>query len=283
MHTSLFVARLLCAHGLVRTLQPSFNRTLSHPLFRLAHYGTLTRSDTQTWVWFGIRSDGRCGRDFLTSWGSETTCGYGSCCSSHGWCGVGEEYCSVAMGCQSGCTAGTKADEAKRSQGEPHEGGGAPDDHDYMDRIHHYKYDEDEYADYYHRRYGGDHGGGYHDYHHRYDHDDERPYHGYHGHDDYHNSIDDEHLKEHDYDEGHHAHGEDAHGHEGEGGGVAAHPHDADYLYDHPDAKQIPPEHTEIRHEIDSDPGPELVGLEEKRHLGTGDGVPLHGEKHASS
>lgn len=42
MHTSLFVARLLCAHGLVRTLQPSFNRTLSHPLFRLAHYGTLT-------------------------------------------------------------------------------------------------------------------------------------------------------------------------------------------------------------------------------------------------
>ena len=53
----------------------------------------------------GMRSDARCGRDFLTDWGSESTCAKGQCCSSHGWCGHGEEYCSVSLGCQKGGAA----------------------------------------------------------------------------------------------------------------------------------------------------------------------------------
>ena len=71
----------------------------------------------ETWVWFGIRSDGRCGRDYAHEGqlsAGETQCGKGQCCSSHGWCGHGEEYCSVSMGCQSGCWPASGADEAKR-------------------------------------------------------------------------------------------------------------------------------------------------------------------------
>ena len=40
------------------------------------------------WIWMGIRSDDRCGRDFGTDHVQHTTCGKGSCCSSHGWCGT---------------------------------------------------------------------------------------------------------------------------------------------------------------------------------------------------
>ena len=118
----------------------AFGTLAAFALF-VRHYAKMAQSTEQTWVWFGIRSDGRCGRDFPTEWGSDTGCGKGQCCSSHGWCGRGEEYCSVALGCQSGCSPASKADEAKRAEGEPHEGG-APDDHDYMDKMHHYKYDE---------------------------------------------------------------------------------------------------------------------------------------------
>ena len=59
--------------------------------------------EATVWIWMGIRSDDRCGRDFGTDHVKDTTCGKGSCCSSHGWCGVSEDYCSVALGCQNGC------------------------------------------------------------------------------------------------------------------------------------------------------------------------------------
>lgn len=67
----------------------------------------------EAFVWFGIRSDGRCGRDF-----DDTMCGKGHCCSSHGWCGHGDEYCSVSMGCQNGCAPASAEDEAKRENDE---------------------------------------------------------------------------------------------------------------------------------------------------------------------
>ena len=53
----------------------------------------------------GMRSDSRCGRDYGTEYVKDTTCGKGSCCSSHGWCGTTEEYCSVALGCQARASA----------------------------------------------------------------------------------------------------------------------------------------------------------------------------------
>ena len=57
------------------------------------------------WIWMGMRSDSRCGRDYGTEYVKDTTCGKGSCCSSHGWCGTTEEYCSVALGCQARASA----------------------------------------------------------------------------------------------------------------------------------------------------------------------------------
>lgn len=42
-----------------------------------------------------VTVDGSCGKS-TTCLGST----WGNCCSSHGWCGVGPEYCSVDAGCQ---------------------------------------------------------------------------------------------------------------------------------------------------------------------------------------
>merc|ERR1719476_660466 len=67
--------------------------------------------DSVVWVWFGMRSDGRCGRDFGTDYVTETLCGKGLCCSSHGWCGHGEEYCTLSLGCQSGCWPSTDSEQ----------------------------------------------------------------------------------------------------------------------------------------------------------------------------
>ena len=121
-------------------------------------------------VWFGMRSDGRCGRDFTSDWSSETFCGQGHCCSSHGWCGHGEEYCSLALGCQSNCWP--SSNDERSTQGAEHDQHHAPDDDAYMDRMHHYRYDDDPtfYKNQYHRRYHGM-GSGHHedDYHHRYE------------------------------------------------------------------------------------------------------------------
>jgi hypothetical protein len=120
-------------------------------------------------VWFGMRSDGRCGRDFTSDWSSETFCGKGHCCSSHGWCGHGEEYCSVALGCQSNCWPASSDEKANNGADDSDQQHNAPDDEAYMDRMHHYRYDDDpaHYKNQY-RRYHGM-GGGYHedDYHHR--------------------------------------------------------------------------------------------------------------------
>ena len=46
------------------------------------------KDEATVWIWMGIRSDDRCGRDFGTDHVQHTTCGKGSCCSSHGWCGT---------------------------------------------------------------------------------------------------------------------------------------------------------------------------------------------------
>ena len=87
-----------------RTLVAAFLGTFVCFLFFVHHYAQTNGSDSDTvWIWFGMRSDGRCGRDFGTDYVKETKCGGEGCCSSHGWCGHGEEYCSVALGCQSGC------------------------------------------------------------------------------------------------------------------------------------------------------------------------------------
>ena len=84
-----------------------------------------------------MRSDSRCGRDFGTEHAKETTCGKGSCCSSHGWCGTTEEYCSVALGCQSGCWPDERTEEQKA---EAAEGGQHYDDDDYGGGGHHGEY-----------------------------------------------------------------------------------------------------------------------------------------------
>lgn len=153
--------------------------TLAVYIAFVRHYQKLT-DDSEPWVWFGIRSDGRCGRDFEnTGFGTrETQCGKGQCCSSHGWCGHTEEYCSIALGCQNGCWPGTAADAEKRDEANNHHDANAPDEEDYMDRMHHYRYDED--GDYSRRRRYGHHDEYHHDeYHHRYD---DHGMHGGHGH-----------------------------------------------------------------------------------------------------
>ena len=271
----------------------SFNDVLTHSHVCAANF------TGETWVWFGIRSDGRCGRDFLTEWGHETGCGKGHCCSSHGWCGDGEDYCTVSMGCQNGCWPASKQEEAKHAADTGGHGEGAPDDDEYMDRMNHYRYDEDHHDhDYYHRRYGGygrDRGDN-HDYHHHYDAEEYGREHGDYPHHDPHEEYGggDHHHGDPDYDE---HHGDD-HGDDHD------YQHDGSH-YDHDDEMSARERHTREHEEErrqgggappeDHDPrdrrtaeggggggeddGPELVGLEEKRHLGEGDGVPLHGEK----
>ena len=55
------------------------------------------KDESTVWIWMGIRSDDRCGRDFGTDHVQHTTCGKGSCCSSHGWCGTtARQYCPSA-------------------------------------------------------------------------------------------------------------------------------------------------------------------------------------------
>lgn len=233
------------------------------------HYMSL-QDDSAVWVWFGIRSDGRCGRDFATDGGDAPGCAKGLCCSSHGWCGHAEEYCSVALGCQGGCWAASEEDEAKRDSAERerhrHE---TPDDDEYMDRMHHYRYDDDPdgegYPDRHHdygRRNGGGHHEDWHDYHHHYDADPDAYSH---------------------HDQDHDVHGEPAHDHYGDD-------HGGRHMEEHDGPHELDREHDEHRDEAyhldsthhkagsESADGPELVGLEEKRHLGDGDGVPLAGE-----
>ena len=40
------------------------------------------KDESTVWIWMGIRSDDRCGRDFGTDHVQHTTCGKGSCCPS---------------------------------------------------------------------------------------------------------------------------------------------------------------------------------------------------------
>ena len=141
--------------------------------------------EATVWIWMGIRSDDRCGRDFGTDHVKDTTCGKGSCCSSHGWCGVSEDYCSVALGCQNGCW---KVDAEEQERLDAKKANGADDDEGYHRRYddddthggdHNYRYDDypgshyDRYRDRYGRGGGYQHGmdddEGYRDYNHRYD------------------------------------------------------------------------------------------------------------------
>ena len=153
-------------------------------------------------VWFGMRGDGRCGKDFQSDWFGETRCGKGQCCSSHGWCGNGDAFCSVSLGCQSDCWPATHTDGATPDAGQP-PGSQMPDDDEYMDRLHHYGYDDDHGDDYHHRRYGR-YRGYPHDPdaygHHRYYHHDADDHHAYGddhadpAHDEEHDEHKDEHL-----------------------------------------------------------------------------------------
>ncbi|KAG8465194.1 hypothetical protein KFE25_012557 [Diacronema lutheri] len=77
---------------------------LTFLIFVYTVHVTHRQDEEAVWIWMGMRSDGRCGRDFGTEHIDETRCGKGSpCCSAHGWCGSSEEYCSATLGCQSGC------------------------------------------------------------------------------------------------------------------------------------------------------------------------------------
>jgi len=265
------------------------------------HY-TAIADDSETWVWFGIRSDGRCGRDFAheaTSFlnsGGDTMCGKGQCCSSHGWCGHGEEYCSVSMGCQSNCWPANAAETAKRDADASYrEQAHDPDDDEYMDRMHRYRYDEDEHGDHYHRRHGGygGHGAYHHDYHHneyhhRYDADD-HAWGGHDGHEDGErhgddgddgHGFDEHHEQHHDSDEDARYDSDEPHPsdyHPSEHHDPSSHGHPADQHDAH--AEAYGDDHGQhVAAEGEADKGPELVGLEEAKHLGHGDGVPLHGE-----
>ena len=208
------------------------------------HYGEAS-DDSVVWVWFGMRSDGRCGKEFGTDHVSATVCAKGQCCSSHGWCGVGEDYCSVALGCQSGCDPVSEDEQRRIDEQREHD----PHQHhdDFEDdggaRFRHYRYDDDVHAHHGHHREAQHYDPGHHDY----------PG-GHYGYDDAH------HGGHHHYHDWHHRYDDDPH----------AHPDDYDAHLDHHDGRgggdDVP------------DPGPELVGLHEKRHLGEGDGVPLEGE-----
>lgn len=242
----------------------AFGTLFTYVLF-VRHYMSI-HDDTETWVWFGIRSDGRCGRDFShDGWNSgDTMCGKGQCCSSHGWCGHGEEYCSVSMGCQSGCYAATEEDVAKAKEKEKNAHIEAPEEDAYADRMHNYRYDDDNDVpdnDYYRRKYGGS--GGHHryrddhaeEYHHQYDaNSDELPDHHAAHHGDAHHDEPEEDGGGEPYDGGgmHEGGGHHAGGHH-EGGEHHEHFHDgtdSDFPahYD-TDANAHPPSHEDAHHE----------------------------------
>jgi len=246
-----------------RVLVGTFAGTIASYLFFFHHYTHEQDDDEAVRVWFGMRGDGRCGRDFTSEWMGETRCGKGQCCSSHGWCGKGEEYCSVALGCQSGCWPGTAAStEGDVGQASAH-AEGAPDDDEYVDRMHHYRYDYDgDSSDYYRRRYGSYPGyhGDHHDYHHQYDSHHDGAHHDY-G-DDPHPEEDEEHDHE-------------ALQEEHERREHREHAGDEEYPYD--GREQAGKD--ESAEELDK--GPEVVGFDERKHLGEGDGVPLHADKGA--
>jgi hypothetical protein len=130
-------------------------------------------------IWMGMRSDGRCGREFGTEALASTTCGRGApCCSSHGWCGASEEYCSPTLGCQSGCWPKDHPREAElRGSGSARSARRHADgDDDYADDATDPDYAADHHDDQYdgyedddddddddgssHERYGGRYGGG---------------------------------------------------------------------------------------------------------------------------
>ena len=210
------------------------------------HYMSVN-DESKVWVWFGIRSDGRCGRDYSTEHISETTCGKGLCCSSHGWCGTGEEYCSRTMGCQSGCDpAGLESGDMHGEDGDADGEHGMHyhmDDDVYRHHANGEEYDDDVYRHHSSRyRRGAEYGhyeDHYDDYHHRYDNH-------YEGHPELegHHELEG-HLEGHD--EGHH----ERHEH-----------HEEEDRADGPDLVFV-------------GDGPELLGMSEKRHLGEGDGIPL--------
>jgi len=112
--------------------------------------------ENTVWIWMGIRSDGRCGRDFGTEHLAETKCGRGNpCCSAHGWCGNSEEYCSPTLGCQSGCWGPDHPREIELTS----KGGGYNREYDDMlDDYNESEYYDDNWEDWedYHG-YGGHH------------------------------------------------------------------------------------------------------------------------------
>jgi hypothetical protein len=140
-------------------------------LFAYTVHVTHREDEEAVWIWMGMRSDGRCGREFGTDHITETKCGKGSpCCSSHGWCGASEEYCSPTLGCQSGCWDKDHPRELELNKGksdtdyEHHDDDYAGDEWDAMHNDS--GYDEgwdDDYEDYdghypsrgYRGRYGG--------------------------------------------------------------------------------------------------------------------------------
>jgi len=224
-----FAARGVQA-GLGRVKKPRFDKRPQILIAALAGsfvaFGTFVthfyhREESVVWIWMGIRSDDRCGRDYGTDYIKETTCGKGSCCSSHGWCGISEEYCSVALGCQNGCWA-VDEEEQKKIDAKKLEDDESDRDRDYDDdsgRAKHYRYDDDSgYT--HHNRYRGYHHDDdeYHDYNHRYDEDPDHHNHGEddHHHDDYHHSADD-------------IHDDDSHGHDEDGHGEGGEKHDGHY------------------------------------------------------
>mmetsp|Transcript_9396 Transcript_9396/g.25571 ORF Transcript_9396/g.25571 Transcript_9396/m.25571 type:complete len:228 (+) Transcript_9396:136-819(+) len=130
-------------------------------LITLAVFAYLVRlsqhdDENVVWIWMGIRSDGRCGRDFGTESLSSTTCGRGNpCCSSHGWCGSSEEYCSPTLGCQSGCWPAEhpRETELAAKPAPYHDEVMYGDDYDWDDYDYGRRgedYGDDEYSNYHH-------------------------------------------------------------------------------------------------------------------------------------
>ncbi|KAJ1617164.1 hypothetical protein T492DRAFT_505419 [Pavlovales sp. CCMP2436] len=139
--------------------------------FAYAVHVTHRQDEEAVWIWMGMRSDGRCGRDFGTEHVAETKCGAGApCCSAHGWCGASEEYCSATLGCQSGCWDPEHAREkelsvgrdsyhrdADRDSDSERDDDWEDNDDDDDDGEYDYDRDDDHNRDYgdYHGRYGG--------------------------------------------------------------------------------------------------------------------------------
>lgn len=110
---------------------------------KLAH----DQDESVVWIWMGIRSDGRCGKDFGTEYLQETKCGSSMpCCSTHGWCGITEEYCSPTLGCQSGCWDEDHPREVELRSGSAYPS--YPDDWDAYNDTHGEWHDNEDYDDY---------------------------------------------------------------------------------------------------------------------------------------